>query len=653
MRDEGPSRDAARLIHERLTESLGIPKGEVIPGNYFVLRNMPCGAVLAEPSYLSNPRVEEKLRLAEKQLLEAQAYFLGILEYFRRGVPQIASLSPCDTVLTDAQPTLIATFSVERSPIDASSVLVTLDGAAISRSLGTGNEQVKTRPEKPLANGRHEFCVSCRNVNGNSSGEHCCHFEVSLPPFSLVAKAWPDCVPGSGGVLVTAEVKDVNGNSVKDGTLVEFSGQVGAFSTDSVATLGGVATNVFFPDSSYGEKPIRVSHRGLRDSLSLGDSLVLESCGAAAPVTTQALRVVAGDTGEPLADARLWLWNRDSLRASSSPQGLMVFTIDPREGSFLTKSGFIPTPVLMTVTVAPGHGPGPARSETVSVSTGTRDLMTVKMEAAASGLFRNTKVVVDIGRAPEYEGRTQPGSRTSDPEETGSGKTRLNTRVVERLKEILIGAGAQVLVLGETLSDEEKVRVAELFGAQLYLRLELSSQRSASMIHYPGSNPGKKLAEEMARAWHMMLSEKEPSIKEGAQYVIRQTSCPALIAMLPSSAKGGDERYSSTVAYALFLGILEDRGLKNDQLAELTVNAVNSVQNERLEVTLDEFISLPVVAGETVTFFCEEGTHLVRIRSPEGKSALRFVTLRKGEQARLDFELGQSVADTSSTWSNH
>lgn len=656
MLDDGPSRDVARLIHERLTESLGIQKGEVIPGNYFVLRNMPCGAVLVEPSYLSNPWVEEKLRLADKQLLEAQAYFLGILEYFRRGVPQIVSLSPCDTVLTDAQPTLIATLSGERSPIDTLSVLVKLDGAAIPRNLGNGNDRVKARPEKPLANGRHEFCVSCRNVNGNSSGQHCCSFEVSLPPFSLVAETWPDCAPGSGGVLVTAEVKDVNGNVVKDGTLVEFSGRAGAFSTDTVGTLGGVVTSVFFPDSSYGEEQVSVGYRSLRDSLFLGDSLILESCAASAHVSTRTLRIVSANTGEPLTDARLWLWNKDSLCATSSPQGLIVFNPDPKENNILTRRGFIPIPIstpIQTPTPAPisntvkdvlvpGPSPtrtGPTRSETVSGSAGAEVLMTVKMETAASGLFRNAKVVVDIGHASQYEGKTQSGSQTSIAEKTGSDNTKLNTQVAACLEKILSGAGAQVLLLGDTVSDEEKVRVTELFGAQLYFRFELSSQKSPSMVHYPGSNTGKELAEKIAHVWNAMLLEKEPSIREGAQYVIRQTSCPALIVMLPSSAKGGDEKYSPTVAYAFFLGILEDRGLKHDQLAELSVKTANNVQDKRLEVALDEFISLPAVRGETVTFFCEEGTHLVTIRSPEGKRALRFVALRKGERAKLDLGL--------------
>jgi N-acetylmuramoyl-L-alanine amidase len=635
MLNEGPSEDVARLIHQRLTESLGISKGEVIPGNYFVLRNMPCSAVLGEPSYLTNPWVEEKLRLAEKQLLEAQAYFLGILEYFDRGVPQIASLSPRDTVLADAQPALTAVLSAERSEIDTSSVFLRLDGTAIARSLESEGALVKARPEKPLASGTHELCVSCRNLNGNSSGEACCHFEVSLLPFSLMAKAWPDCIPGKGGVLVTAEVKDVNGNAVKDGTLIELSVQNGSFSAKAVATLGGVATSAFFADPSADQGLIKVYFRSLRDSLFLGDSLVLESCRTGELDTTQALRVVADDTGEPLENAQLWSWSKDRLLAVSTPQGLIVFTLDPRERHILTRGGFIPIPVPIQSGTASMTG----SSVIETTSVGTEDLMTVRMKAAASGLLHGTKIAVDIGRAAEYEERARAGSRTNDGKEREGGEREPTTEVGARLERILRGAGAQVLVLDETTPDEEKVRRAELFGAQMYLRIELSSQRSTSMLHYPGSSAGTKLAQEIAHLWADVLSTSEPSVREDARYVIRQTSCPAVIAMLPTSAKHADEGSFSIIAYALFLGILEDFGLRHDQLADLTVKTVNRVQNESLDVLLDEFISLQASPGESATFFCEEGQHLVRIQSREGKSALQFVILKKGGKAELDLTL--------------
>jgi N-acetylmuramoyl-L-alanine amidase len=635
MLDGEPSKDVALLIHERLAENLGISKGEVVPGNYFVLRNMPCTAVLGEPSYISNPWVEEKLRLAEKQLLEAQAYFLGILEYFDRGVPRIASLSPCDSVLADAQPALTAAISAERAAIDTSSVLFRLDGTAIARSVESEGKLVRARPEKPLASGKHEFCVSCRNLNGNSTGERCCHFEISLPPSSLISTASPDCLPWKGGVLVTVEAKDVNGNPVRDGVRIKFSGENGSFLAESVATLGGVATSVFFPDASAGETHIRVNCRNRTDSLFLGDSLVMIRCSGATRVSTQALRVVADATGEPLGKAQLRSWGKDSLLAVSGPQGLMVFAVDPSEGFILERQGFIPSPVPTSISLA--RLPYSSAAETTSVSTG--DLMTIRMKTAAEGLLLDAKIAVDIALEPDREEQVPAGNRIGDAKKTERGTKNLTREVGVRLERILSGAGAQVLVLDETVPDEEKVRRAELFGAQMYLRIGQSSRGSAFVLHYPGSSAGTKLAQEIASSWGALLSVKEPSVKEDAHYVIRQTSCPAVIAMLPPSARNADEKFTSIFAYALFLGILEDLGLKRDQLARLSVTTVGLVSDQGLDVVFDDFIPLRVSRKESVTFFCEEGLHLVRARSGDGRNALKFASLKKGGKAELELTL--------------
>jgi hypothetical protein len=83
--DDGPSFDLGRAIHSQLGSHLGIETAKLLPGNYFVLRGAHTAAVLGEASYLSNPKVETKLQLADKQRLEAEAYFLGLLDYFVHG----------------------------------------------------------------------------------------------------------------------------------------------------------------------------------------------------------------------------------------------------------------------------------------------------------------------------------------------------------------------------------------------------------------------------------------------------------------------------------------------------------------------------------------------------------------------------------------
>ncbi len=94
------SMDLATAVHRHLMRNLGIETGEVRQGNYYILRNLEMPAIIGESSYLSHPPAEDKLKLSDKQRLEAEAYFLGILEYFHRGIPRLHRLSPVETTLT-------------------------------------------------------------------------------------------------------------------------------------------------------------------------------------------------------------------------------------------------------------------------------------------------------------------------------------------------------------------------------------------------------------------------------------------------------------------------------------------------------------------------------------------------------------------------
>ena len=54
-------------------------------------------AVLGEPAMISHPVIEGRLSLAASQRLEAEAYFLGLLDYFSQGAPRWAG-APVDTL---------------------------------------------------------------------------------------------------------------------------------------------------------------------------------------------------------------------------------------------------------------------------------------------------------------------------------------------------------------------------------------------------------------------------------------------------------------------------------------------------------------------------------------------------------------------------
>jgi len=634
MLDEGPSRDAASLIHDHLKENLAISEGQVVAGNYFVLRNAPCRAVLGEPSYLTNPWVEKKLELAQKQLLEAQAYFAGIVEYFSRGTPSVISVTPCDTVVCEARPALSASISTEGTGIDTVSVVCRLDNRTLPTVVNAEETLLAAAVDRPLASGTHELCFSFRNLNGNSSGETCCRFHVSLPASSLLVEICPGGLHEKGGLLLSAQALDANGNAVKDGTPVLFTSSDGSFSENSVGTSSGVASTVFFPLPSVSQARIDVICENVRDSMFVRPI----SAG------TRVLRIVAADNGEALASARVSL--EDSVVSRSTPQGLVAFEAGAGDSLLLEKSGYLP------VSLSSLPSPSPFGADAVD---------TLDMAPVALGFVRNRRIAVDIGGATPKGGKATPHGgtrsrvfsrrygavRTSDvsPAEASAAKAPLrgpnaavSAEIGKRLARMLVGAGAEVLVLDDTMPDAEKVKRAELFAAERYLRVEVGAKKS-SLLHYPGSSGGNRLAQECSRWWSETLPIRSPAVREDAHYVLRHTSCSALVLRLASVPEKLCNELSARIAYTLYLATIQDFGLPESDLSRLHASCDELDRSEKASVLLDEFLSLPLSKDGTVSFFCAEGRHSLRIISDRKKGMLEFITLRKGERTKHELML--------------
>ena len=189
--DDGPSLDVARAIAGRLLRNLGEDKCRVIGGNYHVLRNSVAPAVLCEPSFITNPEVESNLRSDEKQRLEAGAYFLGLVDYFRRGVPKIMTLAQVAESRKE-WPTVRVAFD-RRDVIDAASLELMLDGRPLEVHR-IGHWSFAAWPPSPVAGGRHTISARARNVQGNSSRRVSKQFETSPKPATLRLRAYP--LPG-------------------------------------------------------------------------------------------------------------------------------------------------------------------------------------------------------------------------------------------------------------------------------------------------------------------------------------------------------------------------------------------------------------------------------------------------------------------------
>ncbi|MEO6461895.1 MAG: N-acetylmuramoyl-L-alanine amidase, partial [Candidatus Eisenbacteria bacterium] len=204
--DEVASRELAEAIHRRLKRNLGIEADRILPGNFYVIRNSTAPAVLGEASYLTNPDVEARIGLGAKQRLEAEGYFLGLVDYFARGVPRVlaARVEPPAGAAAGSdeareRPWLV--LEADR-PLDQARLL--FDGAAVAApqvafaSAPGGRGVARFRPPAPLTDGRHTVDWVVRAKDGGWSRTVRDTLDVQLPVARVTFEAEPprDLAPG-------------------------------------------------------------------------------------------------------------------------------------------------------------------------------------------------------------------------------------------------------------------------------------------------------------------------------------------------------------------------------------------------------------------------------------------------------------------------
>ncbi|MFH0778127.1 MAG: N-acetylmuramoyl-L-alanine amidase [Candidatus Eisenbacteria bacterium] len=612
--DEGPSRDIAVLIQSRLAEGLQIPESHVLPGNYYVLRNAACPAVLGEPSYLTNPWVEKKLRLAEKQLLEAQAYFLALLDYFGRGVPHIASITPCDTLIQDDRPVFSAAVLSPEAGIDSNSATCRIDGNPTRARISPGGDSISARSPYSLSEGTHVVCFSCRNLNGNASAERCCTLRVALEPIQICLSAVPASLPHSGPVLMRGILTNGRGRVVGGERPVEFTASAGSLSDGSVTSSDGVSYSLFWPDTSQTHSAVRVRSGALADSLTLRRS----------NASTVPLRVASEDGALPrhvilhsdetsledgFAPGRIALPSDAASVLDVTPEGLTVLKLTPGREAFLTTPGFLPCALDLSPR-------SPARAG--------EPYATVRLRRPVSGVLAARRITIDAADSG-----------------TEASPSRLASVCLGRM---VSGAGAHPTPLFTSscgpVPDAERVRQSEVARCELYLRIELTRDASCTVSYAPGSTAGKRIGERLVRWWRRILHAegrlrargglpaREPSLRESAHYVLLHTSCPALIIGLPAGDRSDNEALGPLAAYALYLAVAEEFGLNVEDLVELNVSVPRGT-HETATLVLDELIFLP--AENLLTLFCEAGEHVVRL---EPSSVRETLGLEGPETAR-------------------
>jgi N-acetylmuramoyl-L-alanine amidase len=600
------SLDLAFAIHRHLMRNLGIDIGEVKQGNYYVLRNVDVPAVLGESSYLTHPPVEEKLRLSRTQELEAEAYFLGILDYCRRGIPRVVSLFPTDSLVTRV-PVLRASFEDRRGVgIDPDGVTMTVNGAPVDPLLSSDGTHASFELPWDAPNQRYDVEVSARNLRGNTSPIARTHFVISHPPSLAAITSFPDHAPSGGGsVRVRARVLDRRGLPVADGTPVSMTSSVSKGAAQAVVVDGAVEFALDVPP-------------GVRHDVKVDLACGTRQFAATIPVAAgpggkwQTVAIV-DPGGRAIRDAAIV--NGDSVLARESPSGLY---------------GFPPADPIRIV--APGYRP---------VTVGGAVVDSVQMTPWFGGALLRKRFVLDP------EGGTP---RATGVGPLGLSASYVNLRVARYLEGFLRSAGADVMLTRTTEEVrlvEDVARLTNRFRADRYIEIRhpgaaAESALAVTAYYFPGSAAGESMARTVGSAFAARLGAAFHGPRSTVTYPLQQTACPAIVIAAPSIAIESEElrldraSYQREQAYGMFIGILRAFGVTE---ASGLIVGVRASSPRDWMVTLDGTWTLVTDDSGTVRFDCvPPGPHTFAVR--RGDSVVSQDAVTTGGDNRIVVDTG-------------
>jgi N-acetylmuramoyl-L-alanine amidase len=613
MGDEGPSLDAGRAIHEHLIRNLGIGEGFLFPGNYYLLRHSKRPAVIGEASYISNPSMARKLRKTDKLRLEAEAYLLGILDYFSKGRPLIMTPhSPFDTVRT-SRPNFnaILTRGRDNSPIDISSISLTVDGRRVGRGQYRFDDGTfRYTATVPLSSGVHHFELTARNLNGNSAIPLRHEMMVILPAEKVELDVSPEiAIPDERNIVqIEANVLDETGNAVVDGKEVVFRVKGPGGGVWVRSTSGGRAA-LLFDTAGWGKVSVLAECDGARSEkiLQVEDSAISQAV----------IMIRDGRTDKPIADAAITLGGEGkSFTSLTSSNGFATFSI-PFEGSFLMR--------------IQSHGYHDY-SERIELKKGKLVRIDLGLNPVQGGLLMGRRVVVDADHHQNQEAMVG-AYRQSD----------LNLKVATLLGQLLETAGAEVLMVRQgdiPLSPVSRISMSSESGAELHLILRhrpMKKGLNVHVSHYPGSISGERLAGLMIEEFSHLIDGKVIRLEE-ASTVMRHTPSPAIAITTrietDDDSDGADlERVVRLEAYAIYNALLRYFGVVEEDRFALfgTVTDPEGQSVNDALIVLNGTLSLKTGrSGEFEVRLFDGGIHHLQVIAEGYRSEERELLLQAG-----------------------
>jgi hypothetical protein len=483
---------------DRIKTTLTIKKAQVLPGNYSVLRQTEGTSILGEASYLTHRENEKRLSLHGFLKLEAEAYFMGILDYFSRGVPKVVDLEPDGVTVTQGHPEVTAFIRDDgySMGIDPATISLYLDGVRVNHVYDHPTGRLTFIPAQPLTNREHRLRLEVRNRGGNSAHPARAVFKVALPPASLDVSPLFSIISADGisRTRVTATVLDENDNPVADGTRVIFSTSGGSIVEPEVATKEGIAVTHLIAASQRGSSGVVATSGGLSSSC-----------------------IVTFDEPErKIIEVHLSDLQDNPLEGAEFLCGNERCCVTDRLGfCFYQPVGEEPVPFTIW---KDGY-----RSVKGSFAVPGEPILLEKMilEPVAGGFWWDKVIVLDP--RTEHEETDSNTSRAAE-------RTEANLKTAQFLREMLKLAGAQVfLTRKKDVSFDLLTKVIKAGEVNAHIFVSIDHGKDSYLGHYFSSFKGKVLARSIKKVLEEELSCKKVRLKESTDFVLVHTSMPEVV----------------------------------------------------------------------------------------------------------------------------
>jgi len=641
MSDEGASFDMARALVQRLAVAPS-PDADrqklVLPGNFRVLRESPCPAVLTETSYMTALQNEPFLAAAAYRREEAYAIVGALADYFSRGFPSVGWLGAEDAVLDNGDILTAQLVPGDPFAVDPNTIVLAVDGQPLPHTFEHASRVVVTALP-PLAGGDHTARVSFRNTAGNAAVDPGYRFRIEALPRYLMVRAQPATLPEDGEpgfVRVLVNVFDANMFPAGDGEQIELAARNGEVEPVEVALVAGEAV-------AHCRIPSRADQCEIE--VRLGD------------ISGRTV-VARGKDVEPVLHGRVI-----DAEGDRPVVGATVVTSGNGSGTTDSYGYFVirdPAPCSVHVS-APGYIPEIiARSETISPNT-------VELRAVAGGALHGRRVAVDPQYGGNAHGRISP---------TGIRAADINLRVSELLKSFLTAAGAECKLVrtgNSAVLPLSRVSVTNEFDADLYVEIghgappevevavldetgHLITDDLAGMPYvaaYPSSPEGNRLAGILARQLEPLVAPAAVSVLGSSSTTVTHTACPAVSVHVgepvdeASARRLNDTAFQREEAYVVFTAIAEWAGVspkKHGYIAGRITRDGEPVAG-RL-VTLDGWLSLQTGPSGMYHFqLVPPGLHYVAVTGDDGEQEVRSVRVKARRHATADFSLPSREVD--------